>query len=179
MSNQSSFTPQAKFGLLVLIAALIVTLIFLRTSIPFFKQKTVEKKEIASKQTTAPANEEEDTIHRLEQHRIQGIEPLSIWQKCVHLNIDYRPVFPGGVRDVAIKFTNNWAYDLDEVAIKIDYVKKNGEIHSSESITLQQIHPGQTKALSALGAKRGVKAVAYLDRVTSKVGELKYVRAGN
>jgi hypothetical protein len=179
MSNQSSLSPQAKFGLLVLTAALIVTLVLLRTSIPFFKPAPVAKKEVTSEQTIAPANEEEDTSYSPEQRRIQGVDPLSIWQKCVHLKVDYRPVFPGGVRDVAIKFTNNWAYDLDEVAIKIDYVKKNGEVHSSESVTLQQIHPGQTKVLSTLGAKRGVKAVAYLDRVTSKVGELNYVRAGN
>jgi hypothetical protein len=179
MSNQSSLTPQAKFGILVLTTALILSLVFLRTSIPFFKQTPVAKKEVAPKQTIAPADEENDTIYGPEQRRIQGVDPLSIWQKCVHLKVDYRPVFPGGVRDVAIQFTNNWAYDLDEVAIKIDYVKKNGEVHSSESVTLQQIHPGQTKALSALGAKRGVKAVAYLDRVTSNVGELNYVRAGN
>lgn len=79
-------------------------------------------------------------------------------KKLVSVQVnDYEVKILGGIKDVEITVQNFSEYLLDEVTVKIDYLKPKGEVVNSEVVTVTNIKPQESKIAEVPSSPRGVK----------------------
>jgi hypothetical protein len=79
-------------------------------------------------------------------------------KKLVSVQVnDYEVKLLGGIKNLDITVQNFSEHLLDEVTIKIDYLKPKGEIINSEVVTINNIKSGEAKTIEVPPSSRGVK----------------------
>ena len=63
----------------------------------------------------------------------------------------------GGIKYLEITVQNFSEHLLDEVTVKIDYLKPKGEVVNSEIVTVTNIKPQEAKIAEVPSSPRGVK----------------------
>jgi hypothetical protein len=85
------------------------------------------------------------------------IKPKDL-KKLVSVQVnDYEVKLLGGIRNLDVTVQNFSEHLLDEVTVKIDYLKPKGEIISSEVVTINNIKSGEAKTIEVPPSSRGVK----------------------
>ena len=79
-------------------------------------------------------------------------------KKLVSVQVnDYDVKILGGIKDLEITVQNFSEHLLDEVTVKIDYLKPKGEVVNSEIVTVTNIKPQEAKIAEVPSSPRGVK----------------------
>lgn len=73
----------------------------------------------------------------------------------------------GGISNLDVMVTNNSNYNLDQVIVEIEYIKKNGDIYNVESLVVKNIRANDTKSVSAPDSNRGTNIKLNVKNVYS------------
>ena len=74
----------------------------------------------------------------------------------------------GGISSFPITLTNNAPVTLDLVVVHIDYVQSNEKIFKTESLSFNDLQPGETVTLKAPKSTRGVRINTRIQVVNSR-----------
>ena len=96
------------------------------------------------------------------------IKPKEL-KKMVSVQVnDYQVKILGGIKDLEITVQNFSEHLLDDVTVKVDYLKPKGEIINSEMITISGIKAGDSKTIQVPPSSRGMKIKYAITEVKSK-----------
>ena len=85
------------------------------------------------------------------------IKPKDL-KKLVSVQVnDYEVKLLGGIKNLDVTVQNFSEHLLDEVTIKIDYLKPKGEVVNSQVVTINNIKSGEAKTIEVPPSSRGVK----------------------
>lgn len=73
----------------------------------------------------------------------------------------------GGISSFPVAVTNNSPVKMEEVVIDIDYIQSNGKIFKTESLSFNDVEPGETVTMKAPKSSRGVKIATHIHFVDS------------
>ena len=74
----------------------------------------------------------------------------------------------GGITNLSIEVYNSTDKLIDEVQVKIGYIKDNGGIFKFETVSITNIGPGSNKTVIAPSSNRGVKVNTEIINITAK-----------
>jgi hypothetical protein len=80
----------------------------------------------------------------------------------------------GGISSFPITVTNNSEVRMDLVIINVDYVQNNEKIFKTESISLNDLEPGEAVTIKAPKSPRGVKITTRIHLLNSRQIDLSY-----
>ena len=78
----------------------------------------------------------------------------------------------GGISSFPVSVTNNSTIMLEAVVIDIDYIQSNGKIFKTESLSFNDLEPGETVTMKAPKSSRGVKITTQIHLVDSRKTDL-------
>jgi hypothetical protein len=78
----------------------------------------------------------------------------------------YREI--GGIFNLAVIFTNNTDYVMDEVKVDINYIKENGSIYKTETVAFYNVLPGTQQSEQAPDSERGMSVELDVSQIYSK-----------
>ncbi|HLO80585.1 MAG TPA: hypothetical protein VK166_06485 [Chitinophagaceae bacterium] len=83
-------------------------------------------------------------------------------QVAVSLN-NYKVNIFGGIDNIEVSVTNNAVVKVDEVVVELRYILSNKrKNYLTETLTFQDLKPGQTKTLQGPKSSRGIKLESYI-----------------
>jgi hypothetical protein len=137
-----------------------------------------EKKDSAASQTAiAPTFNLMDSI---KQNAIAKSEMLSQKIKAHPENYvslatgRYSTGIFGGISSFPLTVTNNSEVKMDLVIINVDYIQNNDKIFKTESVTLNDLEPGEAVTIKAPKSSRGVKIATRIHILNSRQIDLSY-----
>jgi len=74
----------------------------------------------------------------------------------------------GGISSFPVTITNNSTVMLDVIIIDIDYIQNNGKIFKTESLSVNDLEPGETLTLKAPKSPRGTKIATHIHLVNAR-----------
>jgi hypothetical protein len=74
----------------------------------------------------------------------------------------------GGIKDLDLTVENFSDHFLDEVIVKVEYLKPKGEVINSETITISGVKAGESKTVEVPPSTRGVKVNYTIEEIVSK-----------
>src|SRR5450432_118084 len=74
----------------------------------------------------------------------------------------------GGISSFPVTITNNTTVMLDVIIIDIDYIQNNGKIFKTESLSVNDLEPGETLTLKAPKSPRGTKIATHIHLVNAR-----------
>jgi hypothetical protein len=80
----------------------------------------------------------------------------------------------GGISSFPITVTNNSEVRMDLVIINVDYIQNNEKIFKTESISLNNLEPGEAVTIKAPKSPRGVKIATRIHLLNSRQIDLSY-----
>ena len=85
------------------------------------------------------------------------LKPVDL-KKLVNVQAnDYHVKILGGINDLQLTVQNFSDHLLDKVVIKVDYLKRKGEVVNSELVTIKNIKSQDSKTIDVPPSSRGVK----------------------
>jgi hypothetical protein len=78
----------------------------------------------------------------------------------------------GGISSFPVTLTNNSPLKLDLVVVHIDYIQNNEKIFKTESLSFNDLEPGETVTLKAPKSTRGVRINTRIQIVNSRLLDL-------
>lgn len=75
----------------------------------------------------------------------------------------------GGISNLSITVSNNTDYLMDNVKVKIDYIKPDGDIWDSKIVDFNMIDPQTQTTIKVPDTERGVKVEYQIIEIQSKV----------
>lgn len=92
------------------------------------------------------------------------------WEKYITIQnseptIDYTL---GGISEFAIEVTNQTTYMLDQVDIYVQYIRKNGELYQTKTVTILNVPPGSMANGIAPASVNGIKINCSIEKIVSK-----------
>ncbi len=119
----------------------------------------------------------DDTVSIQQQKEIEQIQDLTQknreirnnWKQYIKaISNDYTYNKLGGISNLRIKVSNTSAYPLDEVQVRVDYLKSNGNIFKQEQLRFSNIAPGSFKELEAPASSRGKSVTHSITMIQAK-----------
>jgi hypothetical protein len=83
-------------------------------------------------------------------------------------NNNYRYSELGGIYDLEVTVTNNTDYTLDNSKVRVQYIKKNGELWRNHDVDFPMMEPRSTLTMKLSDTDRGTKVKCMLVSVDSK-----------
>ncbi len=80
----------------------------------------------------------------------------------------------GGISSFPVTVTNKSPVKMDLVVVNVDYIQNNEKIFRTESITFNDLEPGETVTIKAPKSPRGVKIATRLHVISSRQIDLSY-----
>jgi hypothetical protein len=80
----------------------------------------------------------------------------------------------GGISSFPITVTNNSPVMLDQVVVNVDYIQNNEKVFKTESISFNDLEPGETVTIKAPKSSRGIKIATRIHFVNSRQLNLSY-----
>lgn len=91
------------------------------------------------------------------------------WQNYIQVSLnDYATGLLGGIHDLKISVKNRTDYALDQVSIQIQYLRSNGKLFKTETVTLNRIAAQKQKQITAPDSRRGMSVKADFIKITSR-----------
>ena len=91
------------------------------------------------------------------------------WSRYItHKASDFKVGFFGGISDLEITVTNNTENIVDEVVVKVDYVKESGNLWETKEVVFNNIQPGTSKTAKAPETNRGINVKTDITRITAR-----------
>jgi uncharacterized protein YneF (UPF0154 family) len=132
------------------------------------KNNTVNKDSIASEQTLISTIRINDS---LKQDAINKLETLYLKMKAnpeKYLNLvtgRYSTGLFGGISSFPVTVTNNSPVKIEMVEVTIDYVQNNEKVFKSETLSFNDLEPGEALTIKAPKSNRGTKITTHLHLV--------------
>jgi len=98
---------------------------------------------------------------------VKTIKPKSLNKEVSLKSNDYHVGLFGGVKDLKLSLYNNSNYTLDRVAIKVLYLKPNGQTLKEDRIEVKSVPAKGTKTISVPSSNRGVKVKYQIIHISS------------
>lgn len=115
------------------------------------------------------------TNHQELQQRVAGqfIERRAYyrrnWQQFIAVSAgDYRTGLLGGIKNLNIIVKNQTEYSLDNVVVKVFYMRNNDEVFKTEQYTISNIPEKGTRSIPASNSRKGSKVAVKLISITSQ-----------
>ncbi|MCW3463204.1 hypothetical protein [Chitinophaga nivalis] len=91
------------------------------------------------------------------------------WQQFIAATAgDYRTGLLGGIRNLEIIVRNQTEYPLDNVMVKVEYLKNNNELFKTEQYTISNIPEKGVRTITASNSRKGSKVQVKLMSITSQ-----------
>jgi hypothetical protein len=91
------------------------------------------------------------------------------WQQFIAVTAgNYRTGFLGGIRDLDITVRNQTEYSLDNVVVKVAYMRNNDEVFKTEQYTINNIPEKGSRSIRASNSRKGSKVQVTLLSITSQ-----------
>lgn len=91
------------------------------------------------------------------------------WQQFIAVTAgNYRTGFLGGIRDLDITVRNQTEYPLDNVVVKVAYMRNNDEVFKTEQYTVNNIPEKGSRSIRASNSRKGSKVQVTLLSITSQ-----------
>jgi hypothetical protein len=74
----------------------------------------------------------------------------------------------GGISSFPVSVTNNSPVMMDQILIDIDYIQNNDKIFKTESLSFDNLEPGETVTIKAPRSPRGIKIATRIHLVNSR-----------
>lgn len=74
----------------------------------------------------------------------------------------------GGISNLAVVVNNLTDRTVDEVQVRVDYIKANGGLYKSETVVVTNIGPGSSKSVYAPESDRGVSVRMEIESIMAK-----------
>ena len=74
----------------------------------------------------------------------------------------------GGIYDLAVIVYNETDQLIDEVQVRVDYLKSSGAVFKSETVSVTNIGPASTKSVSAPNSERGTSVKMEIISIAAK-----------
>jgi hypothetical protein len=140
------------------------------------RKNTVEKKDSTGSQTDSYSTIK--VADSIKENSISKTE--SLYQKIKahpenYLNLvtgRYSTGLFGGISSFPVTLTNNSPVQFDLVAVSIQYIQNNEKVFKTESLSFNDIEPGETVTLKAPRSPRGVKITMRIQSYSSRALEL-------
>ena len=84
-------------------------------------------------------------------------KPKNIRKQVDVIPNDYRVGLFGGINNLELTIENNSDQIIDKMTIQVDYLKPNGDVISSETVSVKEIKPDGSKTIKIPSSSRGVK----------------------
>lgn len=117
------------------------------------EQEKAAQQEIIDADNRAKEAQEKEIRDAQESKKSAIRDNISSWVKVSRS--DYRYSELGGISDLSITVTNTTEFLLDEVIVKVSYIKTNGEIWKDEYLTFSMVEPNSSKKQRAPESERG------------------------
>jgi hypothetical protein len=78
----------------------------------------------------------------------------------------------GGISSFPVTVTNNSPVTMDQVVITIAYIQNNEKIFKTESLSFNDLQPGETVTMKAPKSPRGIKIATRIQLINSRLPEL-------
>lgn len=98
-------------------------------------------------------NLEENKKQQIEKQKLQIRNNWNEYIKVEHSSYTYKEL--GGISDLFITVTNNTDYTIDNVNVNVSYIKTNGTIYKTETISFHGIAPQYKMKKKAPDSERG------------------------
>jgi hypothetical protein len=129
------------------------------------KNNTINRDSIAAEQALLSAIRINDS---LKQDAISKLETLYLKMKAnpeKYLNLvtgRYSTGLFGGISSFPVTVTNNSLVKIDMVEVKIDYVQNNEKVFKTETLSFNDLEPGEALTIKAPKSNRGTKIITHL-----------------
>jgi hypothetical protein len=91
------------------------------------------------------------------------------WRKYINYREnDFEVGFFGGISNLEITVSNNTESILDEVVVKVNYIKESGDLWESKEVVINNIQPGTNKSAKAPETSRGIKIKTEIVKISAK-----------
>lgn len=164
-------TPKSKnSGSFKYLALLLIVLLIGATTIWFYRrasnlsetndalEKKVQQANDSVNQERAMRLQREKEMQRQAKEKEDKIKEVSsnigkyLTSKATY---DFNSTF-GGIDNVQVTVSNNSDFKINEVTISLMYIKKNGDLYDTKSVTLSNIAAHQQKTVQGPDSKRGM-----------------------
>jgi len=95
------------------------------------------------------------------------VKPENLNKEVSIKSNDYHVGLLGGVHDLKLSIYNNSNYPLDQVRIKVSYLKPNGQTLKEDIVEIKSVPAKGSKTISVPSSKRGVKVKYQIVRIHS------------
>ena len=147
--NQYKKARNRNFNIYLLIAIVLIACMAIGYTM-------LSEKKQSNQETSIPAD---DSIQRHVRNNITSLVKVT--------NNQYAVSTFGGISNLDVIVSNNTDYTLDQVTVAIDYIKKNGGIYKTETLTFNNIPAKQNISLSAPNSKRGLAVKLTMQTITA------------
>ena len=83
-------------------------------------------------------------------------------------------VYFGGISSFPVTVTNNSPVKMELVIIIVDYIQNNEKIFKTETLTFNDLEPGEAITIKAPKSSRGVKIATRIHIFNSRQTDLSY-----
>jgi len=120
---------------------------------------------VSSEKTSRPEN---DRPSSSENNIVTGASALSgLGDKVSVASNDYKRVALGGIRNLELTVSNHSKYDLDEVAVELQYLKPGDQVLKTQIVQFKSVAANNTETLRIPDTNRGVKVQFRIVRIGS------------
>jgi hypothetical protein len=81
--------------------------------------------------------------------------------------LDYKSGALSGIKAFDVPVINRTGFTLDQVTIRLDYIKKGGGVFKTETLTVSNVPPNSTSSAKAPASNRGTSVNAYITGISS------------
>jgi uncharacterized protein YneF (UPF0154 family) len=74
----------------------------------------------------------------------------------------------GGISSFLVTVTNNSTLTMNQVVVSVDYIQSNEKVYKTESLTFNDLEPGETVTLKAPKSPRGIKIMTRINLVNNR-----------
>ena len=127
------------------------------------QQEKEQKRSIEEQQLQG----EKDRINAIITEKYMGYR--NNWRryiKAVSNNFSYSDM--GGISNLEVLIYNQTDKTIEEVQVKVDYIKSNGGTYKSEMVSVTNIGPNSTKSVSAPSSDRGTSVQINIESISAK-----------
>jgi len=133
--------------------------------VPDSKTTQVSEKENSTQQEAQPKNEQvaEVKTETEAKQNLTETDPASKKKPSLNLSAnDYKVGIFGGISDLALTVYNPSSVTAEKATIEVEFLKPNGSVVKSQTLTVENIPAGGSKTLQVPSSNRGVKVRYHL-----------------
>ena len=134
-----------------------------------------ENRDLRKNVDQSGATAQQITSHQEVQQRVAGqfIERRAYyrrnWQQFIAVTAgDYRTGFLGGIKDLDITVRNLTEYPLDNVVVKVEYMRSINDVFKTEQYTSNNVPEKGSRSIKASTSRKGSKVNVKLVSITSQ-----------